>query len=479
MGWSSTVRVNDDPLELAREALRGEAVWLVGGAVRDRLDGRESSSLDVDLIIGGDAEQAARTLAAAGGRGIVAFSLSDQFGAWRVSGADVEWQIDCTAMQAETLEQDLNARDLTINAIAEPLAGGPLIDPTGGQSDLKNALLRMPSAAVFEADPLRSLRLVRFHGELGFEVDEQTAAAARAAAPRLDSVAAERIFAELNRTINSDRAVSALRMLDQIGAMQVVLPELRALQGVEQTAYHHLDAYDHTLEVLQQVIGLEAEPASLIGDSLASDTALVLSEPLADSVSRGNALRWGALLHDIAKPQTRTIFEDQRVGFPNHASEGAVVAGEIMERLRTSERLRTHVASLTREHLRLGFLVHEGPVTAQTLYRYITTCEPVEVDVTLLSLADRMATRGRKSEQAIALHMSLALEVLEASLEWRRSGAPVPLLKGDELAEELGIPHGPQLGALIAAITEGQYCGTVASREQAIALANQLIADGE
>ena len=258
----------------------------------------------------------------------------------------------------------------------------------------------------------------------------------------------------------------------------MILPELGLLKGVEQTAYHHLDAYEHTLDVLRYAVSVSSSPGQFFNDPIASQVAQVLEEPLADGLSRGVGLRWGALLHDIAKPQTKAQFDNGRIGFPGHAVEGAALSRVILERFKASERLRFHVEKLTLEHLRLGFLVHEQPLAAEAFYLYLTSCQPVEVDVTLLSLADRLATRGRKSEEAISKHSELALEVLAEALRWRTNGPPAPLLRGDELALELGIEHGPQLGEALAAIAQAQYCGTVSTKPEAVELAAQVLAAG-
>ena len=161
----------------------------------------------------------------------------------------------------------------------------------------------------------------------------------------------------------------------------------------------------------------------------------LLAEPLADDLDRGLALRIGALLHDAAKPATLGHRDDGTPTFLGHDREGAQLARDVLTRLRASERLKAHVSALVRHHLRLGFLVHERPLSRRALYRYLTTCEPVEVDVTLLSVADRLATRGRKADESIAKHLDLAREVLPAALAWRAEGRRQPLVRGDVLAE--------------------------------------------
>ena len=456
---------------MLREALAGERAWLVGGALRDRLLGRPTP--DLDVVVDGDVRRAARSLGR--GAGGASFELSDQFGAWRVVARDRSWQVDITPLQGGSLEADLAARDLTVNAMAEPLSGGELVDPHGGARDLDRKLLRMVSADAFVADPLRTLRVARLATELGFEIDPDTAAAVRAHAPGLAGTAHERVFTELRRVVTSDAAVRGLALMDELDLVTAVLPELTALRGVEQNPYHHLDVHGHTLEVLQASIDLERDPAAALGDeSLAEPVRALLAEPLADELTRGGGLRFGALLHDIAKPQTRIELPDGRIGFPRHDEEGAEMARAALARLRASERLRSHVAALTRHHLRLGFLVHQMPLDRHELYRYLLRTEPVEADVTLLSMADRLATRGRKADEAIAKHLELARVVLAEALVRRAAGPQPPLVRGDELAAELGIARGPELGELMSQIAEARFAGEVSTRDEALALARAV-----
>jgi poly(A) polymerase len=466
------VSAAEQALELARRALPDAPVWLVGGTVRDRLLGRPTT--DLDLTVAGDVEAAARALGRAARAAV--FPLSEDFGAWRVVAKRAGWQADLAPLLGATIEDDLAQRDFTINAIAEPLAGGPLVDPTGGQHDLAAGHLRMVSAAAFAADPLRVLRLARFACELGLQADPASVEAARAHHRALPDVAAERIFAELKRIVAAPDPLTGLGLMDRTGAMAVVLPELIALEGVEQTAYHHLDVREHTLEVLREVVALERDPAAALGDEHAEAIRALLAEPLADELTRGSALRFGALLHDIAKPQTRAISEEGRISFFHHDTIGADVARDVLTRLHASERLRAHVAALTRHHLRLGFLVQERPLSKRAEYRYLKGCAPVEADVTLLSVADRLATRGRKADEAIERHLALAQELIGPALAWHASGPPRVPIRGDELADALGIARGPGLGELLAELEEATYAGEVATREDTIAHARGWLA---
>jgi poly(A) polymerase len=482
-----------DPLDLLREALGGERAWLVGGAVRDRALGRPVA--DLDVVLDGDPERAARTVAraarAAGG-GAACFALSERFGAWRVVARDNAWQVDVERLRGDSIQADLALRDFTVNAVAEPFDGTAPLDPLGGLADLRAGRLRLAAPRAFEEDPLRVLRLARVAVELDLTPERDAIAAARESASALEHVSSERVFLELRRIVAAERAVSGIELLGDLGASAVVLPELERMRGVEQSHYHHRDVYGHTLEVLERAVALTG-PARCSGNGSRSRVAesydrsgvagaldghavavrALLAEPLADGMTRGEALRWGALLHDAAKPATRAVRPiDRRVTFFGHDALGAEIARDVLGRLRASVRLREHVAALVRHHLRLGFLVHEPqPLARGAVFEYLRACEPVEVDVTLLSVCDRLATRGSKAQRAIEAHLALARRMLGDALRWREDGQPAPLLRGDELARELGIELGPRVGELLAGLARAQYTGEVSTREQALAFA--------
>jgi putative nucleotidyltransferase with HDIG domain len=460
---------------LAEIAPRHGRAWLVGGAVRDSLLGRPTP--DYDLAVKGDARELARELGrVADGH---AFLLSDEFGAWRVRGREQDWQVDLTPLMGETLEQDLARRDLTINAMAKELAygagsDGDLIDPYGGVADLEGRALRAVSERSFSADPLRVMRLARIAAELGFEPDADTVALASSAAPALSGVAAERVFTEFRLLLCSAGVISGLELAHAIGATAEILPELDALRGVEQSEFHSLDVYGHTIAALERAVALEGDPSATFGE-LGAALADVLGEPLANEMTRGQALRLGALLHDIAKPVTRAVTADGRVTFFHHDRVGAELVTQILTRMRASERLTGHIAAMTRNHLRLGFLVHKRPLSRRSVYEYLAACDPVEVDVTVLSVADRVATRGRNHEAAIASHLELTQEILADALAWRASRPRSPIA-GDALASALGIDRGPQLGRLIAELTAAAYADEIDSYEAMLAHARAWLA---
>ncbi|MFZ0088941.1 MAG: HD domain-containing protein [Solirubrobacteraceae bacterium] len=456
-----------DPL-VALAGLVDDA-WLVGGAVRDRALGRATADFDVAVVA--PAGEVARALGRAASG--FAFELSEAFGSWRVVARDRTWQLDLLPLDGETIEDDLARRDFTVNAIARSLHDEGYVDPFGGLEDLRHRRLRVVAPDAFERDALRTLRLARLACELHFMVEPATLALARASSPALTSIAAERVFAELRRIVCASRALDGLELMDRIGATDAVAPELTALHGVEQSRYHHLDVLGHTRAVLAETIALEREPERLAGADAGALQA-VMNTRLANELTRAQALRFGALLHDIAKPQTRAVTIQGRITFMGHDEAGARLSAEILGRLRASERLREHVAALTRHHLRLGFLVHAMPLPRRTVYEYLHATAPVAVDVTVLSVADRLATRGDNADVAIAKHLALARELIGEALAWA-ADPPRPPLRGDELARALGIQPGPVVGDLLAELEAASFSGEVSTREEAIDRARQLI----
>ncbi len=461
-------------VRVAREALGADDAWIVGGAVRDALRGKEV--VDLDLAVAGEPGAFARRIAELAGG--VAFELSAEFGTWRALAGDRGWHADVTGLRGSGIAADLLGRDFTVNAIAVPLAdpGAEPCDPHGGATDLEAEVLRAVSARSFADDPLRILRAARLGAELGFEVEPSTVALARESGARAGEPAGERQLAELRLLIAGPDPIQGLRLLDDLGGTAGVLPELAALRGVEQNPNHHLDVHGHTIEVLAKLLEVERDLDRYAGDA-ADEVRELLAEPLADEMTRAGALRFGAVLHDVGKPATRQEHEGGAVSFIGHDREGAAIVGEACARLKASRTLTRHLEALTLHHLHLGFMTHEQPLSRRRQYEYLRLTAPVAADVTLLTVADRLSARGSgptASAEMIEAHLELAREVLPPALRWHREGPPRAPIPGDELAAALGIEPGPELGRIIDQIVGAVFAGEVETAEDAIAFARGL-----
>jgi poly(A) polymerase len=447
-------------------------VWIVGGAIRDALLGRPVA--DVDLAVeGGDEETAARAIARVAGGS--AFRLSEEHATWRAVAPTDGWHVDVASLRADSLEDDLRARDFSVNAIALPLNGGEEIDPTGGIADAEARILRAASERAFEEDPLRLLRACRLSTGLGLTIDPSTVELARRHADHAADPAGERQFAELREVVAGADPLGGIRLMEELAILPVVLPELETLRGVVQNPNHHLDVLGHTLAVLEEWLGIESDLSGFAGD-LAPQVEDLLAEPLGDELTRRGGLRFGALFHDLGKPETRAEGSGY-VTFIGHDEVGARIIASICRRLRTSRALSAHLQGLALHHLRLGFLIHQRPLSRRAIYDYLVATEPVGVDVTLLTVADRLAARGEgplAKPEIVQAHLDLAREMLRDALAWHRDGSPRPPVSGDELADELGLSPGPEMGRVLEELRAEAFTGEITSRTQALERARQL-----
>ncbi len=456
------------PVQAVSAALNSQDIdgWVVGGTVRDLLLKRQVD--DIDVVVSSAAEPVAKHTAREVSGDV--FSLSDKFGTWRVIGPGREWQLDISPVREGDIEADLKQRDFTVNAIAVPVDGGEAIDPTGGLKDLEDRCLRVTSETAYRNDPLRVLRLARISCEYGLEPERQSVISAGRHCDGLEKVSGERIFYELRKLLTMDEALAGIELMDQVGGLEVILPEFTALKGIGQTPYHHLDAFDHTIEVLRQLVLIEKD-SSVYGD-FADEVNEKLSGSLADGLSFKQALRFGAIFHDLGKSNTHAVRDDGRVTFMGHDREGRIMTADICRRLKTSSRLSAYLQGLTLHHLRLGFLVHERPLTKRQVYQYINICEPVALEVTVLSVADRLATQGERTKQrVIDDHLELSREMIGQILEWRAQFPRKPLATGGELTEALSIEPGPIVGQLMNILDEAQYAGDIKTKDEALSLA--------
>jgi poly(A) polymerase len=451
--------VSSPELERIRAQAPVEDAWLVGGSVRDLLTGRPVT--DVDLVVPGDPAAAARRLAREAGG--APFPLSERHGAWRVVRPGLT--VDVTACRGGSIEADLGERDFTVNAIAIPLAGGEPVDPFSGRRDLEARTLRLVSERVFDDDPLRLMRLARIAHELDFAIDPAALARARDRARLADRPSGERIYMEMRRLLRPDDPAAGIRLLDRVGALEVVLPEIEPTRGVEQSPFHHLDVYEHTLHVLDTVADVAAHPEHYL-PAHARAVAGELAEPVGDDLDAAGALRLAALFHDIRKPQTRRVSDEGRISFMGHDAEGADAAEAVLRRWKAAASVIRFCRILVAEHLRLGFLIRHRPLDRRAAFRYLRATRPYPLASVTLSLADRLATRGRLVRQRqLRRHAETAAELVGLLVELEREPAE-PLLRGDEIARLTGAA-GPRIGALVDALAEEQAARVVTTRTDA------------
>lgn len=483
-------------LDRIRQALpAGLPVYLVGGAVRDTLRSRPAH--DLDLILPGNALQTGRQVANA--LGAAFFPLDAERDTARVVLTQADGKrmfIDFAALRAPDLESDLRDRDFTINAIARSIYDiETIIDPLGGSRDLQAGQIRACSPAAFENDPLRILRAVRQAVAFSFHIQPETRSLMSAALPGLENVSAERLRDEIFRILDGPQPATAVEILEIMGVLPYIFPELPALSGVTQSPPHTADVWKHTLNVVRKLaLILNALAPQYDPETSANWTMGLISlrlgryrqqiaDHLAASLNPDRSLHalllFAALYHDIAKPKTRSVESTGRIHFFEHHIEGAHMTSQRAHALRLSNPEIERLATIIRHHLRPIFLAQSAdPPSRRAIYRFFRGAGPAGVDICLLSLADVLATYGPTLPQDTWVrHLDAVRALLEAWWENKEESiSPPPLVNGHELIETFHLTPGPQIGRILEAIREAQAVGEIHDHTQALELARDWIA---
>ncbi|MCI5120547.1 MAG: HD domain-containing protein [Candidatus Electrothrix sp. AUS4] len=385
---------------------------------------------------------------------------------------------------ARSIAEDLERRDITVNALAVPVhelltdhcdgqgpGALPVIDPTGGLADLKQQQVRVISGKSFSDDPLRMLRVFRCAAVLDFTVMPETLEQIRLQRESIERVAKERVAYELDLIMGSPRAHQAFSAMRDCGLLWEVLPELQAGQGMNQPASHHLDVFEHCLEALNHMEQVLAEP-----DRYFPDTSSLVEKYL-EGKHRRVQMKWAALLHDVGKPYTYGINEGKggRITFYNHDLRGADILTEIARRLRWAKEDTSVIARLIVGHMRPFFLANnqrQGRLTLKACLRLVRKIGEHLPGLFLLAMSDALAGKGEASpediEQEVAGIFARLLQVEEEHV------APVQtapaLITGKDLIDELGLTPGPLFRILLERVEEAQMEHRISTRKEALAL---------
>ena len=451
--------------------LTRQPVFLVGGSVRDLLLGREPIK-DIDIVMPAGSESVARQFSDRIGGSF--FFLDEERKITRVTILhDHEIiQFDFTNFEGDDLLADLGRRDFTINAMAVDArefiateALDNLIDPHGGKSDVAARLVRATRPGVLDEDPLRLLRAVRFAATLGFSIETATAEHIRGRVKRLAEPAPERIREELFIILSEPGADRHLLLLESLGLLSVLCPELDLLRGFAPGRYHVHDVLTHSIKtagyvdrVLEQVMRLSPDRA----DALRAH----LGEQMEHAVPRIAALRFACLLHDMAKPETFTN-EDGRIRFHGHDNLGAEKALRLCRRFRLSRNTETIVSRVIKHHMRLFNLSAPGGPSKNAMYRYCRDLGDAVPESLLLSQADALATYEIMPREKFMDTEKPMAAVLEYYYGKFLKAEARPLVTGSDLIRR-GMQPGPRFRDILDDIKERQAAGVLNSRDEAL-----------
>ena len=411
----------------------GYQAYFAGGAVRDLLLGRTPS--DIDIATSATPEQIHEVFPKTHDSGVsfgVVTVHSDGFlfetATFRKECGYSDGRHPGQTVYTDSPQEDVARRDFTINGMMLDPENGEILDFVGGLKDLKAGVIRTIGNGEerFREDALRILRAVRFHARYNFPMAPGTEAAAMILARNLKLLSAERIKCELEEMLTGPHPDIAFRSLQKIGALEIILPEVAAMDGVSQPPEFHPegDVFEHTMIMLKMMAHPTPETA------------------------------WSVLLHDVGKPATYKIHEDGKIHFYGHEAVGADMAETIMQRLRSSRELTEIVSSAVRDHMRF---VGAEKMRRNTLRRLIAEKSfPATLEVMRVDCA---SCHGIMKDYLYLLDFVHELNGEPA--------VPQPLLTGKDLIS-LGYSAGPAMGRLLTELSDLQLEGTLQSREEAI-----------
>jgi putative nucleotidyltransferase with HDIG domain len=466
------------------EIIKEPEVYFVGGVVRDAYLRRPLH--DLDLATPDDGRPLARRIANAFNGAY--YPLDDER---RVGRAIIEWEglprtVDVAAFREADLLADLRDRDFTINAIAVSLHNlERVIDPLDGIGALERKQLVLCSPASIANDPVRALRAIRLSINFNLRFSPETKAAIRHDGPALAHSSPERVRDELFKIFNTTRPSAALHLMDTLGLLEIIFPDAVKMKGVTQSPPHVFDVWRHTLSVIDSLSTLLKTISPQRSDNDAANfglgmVAFSLSH-LREQLQQHLAAEWPnerphtalmilvALLHDIAKPATRSVGDDGRIHFYEHETVGADVARSYGEKFKLSNDEIQRMTTIIRQHLRPIWLYQAEKVTRRAFYRFWRDLGPAGVDVCLLSIADKLGTYGPTLQQDMWLRfVELQRRLLETYfLENETMVTFEPLLNGHALMEHFDLEPGPIIGEILNALREAQAMGEITSQEEA------------
>jgi putative nucleotidyltransferase with HDIG domain len=419
---------------------KGHKAYFVGGCVRDILLGREPA--DFDVATSATPQDVMRIFPDA-------YGVGAQFGVVLVPVSTKGDTVEVATFRSDIgysdgrhpdevgfsddPREDVQRRDFTINGMMLDPASDEVLDFVGGRKDLKAKVIRCIGKPEqrFAEDKLRMLRAVRFAARFNFEIEAATLAAIRNLAPQIHQVSRERVRDELTKMLIEGQARSAFLLLDGSGLLHKVLPEIEAMQGVEQPPQFHPegDVFVHTLLLLEKL----PHPCSA-------------------------ALAWGALLHDVGKPPTFRRAPD-RVRFDGHVDVGVKMAELICQRLRFSSDDTEQILALVDNHMRFAHATRMSESTFKKFVRMPHFDEHLE-----LHRLDCQASHGDLTTYEFTRNKMAALTP--------EAMRPAPLVTGDDLIAVGHVP-GPSFKEILSAVEDGQLEGRLQSREQALRFVTQ------
>ncbi|MBW2605835.1 MAG: CCA tRNA nucleotidyltransferase [Deltaproteobacteria bacterium] len=445
---------------------RLKGTYIIGGSIRDLLLGRPPA--DYDIAVTGNPEQFAKNLIAKSDGHLVRLGKPGRMTIRVISGDTI---FDITSLNGTSIEDDLNQRDFTINAIAYDLYSEGIIDCIGGLQDLADKKVRMVSKEIFKKDPVRLIRAYRIGACLNFEIEAKTAKAIKSNTKLLKTIPGERIRVELFTMLGTSTSYLYLSQMAISGLLTAIFPDLDRLTGCFQNHYHHFDGFEHTMRAYDHLETILNDPGKILPDTSTNIHQYI-------DKNRPALIKCAILLHDIGKPLTKTLDGSGKCHFYGHARRSADMAQNIGQRLRFSNHERRFIDVIIRNHMKplsLFTAYEKKTLTHKGVTRFYKKCGEHTPALLLAAIADTMAKQNKINQRNRALTSFLKKMIFEYFYSYQPLSDEPPLITGHDLIHVFGLTPSPLFRKVLDLVDDAKLTKTIKNRSEALELVKDVL----
>lgn len=458
-------------IEEIREILKDyeNNLYIVGGTLRDEIIGEKIN--DYDFVTLDNADKISKLVADKIGGAYIPYGAEK--GTYRVVFKG--YIMDFTNMKGKDIYEDLLHRDFSFNSMAMRLIDyfdtRYLIDPYGGLNDIKNKTVRNVADFVFDEDPLRMLRAIRFASIYGYDIDENTKKLIKEKAVLIKSVSSERIMHEIYIILKSKNAYKYIKLMDELTLFDSIFPEVANMKDIGKCYYHVLDAWNHsikTVEEYEEIINRMDFPINATN---------IINEYLKKELSYGNyikdILKLACLFHDIGKPNSIYIDINNHMHFYNHDIKGERVMSGIVKRMKMGKKESVLVKKIILSHMRPLSLYVNG-MTNKSLFKFFSDLKDDAIGCLLISEADVIATRKSANRYKEAEQYRIfILKVLLKYIDYKKT--ETPYLTPLDIIINFDLKDNKLLKQILYELRKNQFYGEIKNKEDAIKFVEERI----
>ncbi len=445
---------------------RLKGVYIIGGSVRDLLLGRTPT--DYDIAVTRNPEQFAKKLLSKLDGHLVRLGKPGQLIIRVISGDLI---FDITSLNGTSIEDNLNQRDFTINAIAYDIYSEDIIDCLGGLQDLADKKVRMVSREIFKKDPVRLIRAYRIGACLNFEIEAKTADTIKSSTKLLKNIPGERIRVELLTMLETSSSYLYLSQMATSGLLTAIFPDFARLKGCFQNHYHHFDVFEHTMRAYGHLETILNDPEKILPDIFTEIHQYV------DKI-RSSLIKCAVLLHDIGKPLTKTLDSSGKCHFYGHARKSADMAQEITQRLRFSNHEKQFIDGIIRNHMKplsLFSAYEKKTLTQKGITRFYKKCGGYTPALLLIAIADTKAKQNNINKENKAFTSFLKKMIIEYFYNYQPLKDEPPLITGHDLIQVFGLSPSPLFKKILDRVDDAKLTKTINNRSEALDLVKDVL----